>query len=408
MCLRLKALLIIWKCDRIFEASTGSGNLPSSVNNVCERERNVNFWAYAYRLVRDVLRKNGDIGLIASALLGSMLLVIINGHTAEASPTPNPASEKPGAVAPAVSPALETSNRQPQTIPDQDTVARLQIYLDQNGFGPGKIDGRWSNFVQVALRRYHSSQGQPPTDEIDGNIREQLQKISPAYISYKIVPDDLRWVGAVPLQPAAMAKFKKIIYRSMLDFVAERFHTDAEFLRRLNPGRNLKALKPGKDVRVPNIQPFQIETVQAVPDLPSRPEFSQRRIKIDTKVRSLDLVDGTRILSSFPITPGSKALPAPIGTWNIVKVTTMPIFRWDKAMLMHGRRSDEYHTIPPGPRNPVGVVWIGLNKKGIGIHGTDHPETIGRASSHGCIRLANWDAIRLVNQVTTGMIVEIF
>ena len=91
-----------------------------------------------------------------------------------------------------------------------------------------------------------------------------------------------------------------------------------------------------------------------------------------------------------------------------MKVTTMPIFRWDEAMLNHGRRSSHFYAIPPGPRNPVGIVWIGLNKKGIGIHGTDNPDTIGRSGSHGCIRLANWDAARVVNQVTVGMTVEIY
>ena len=113
-------------------------------------------------------------------------------------------------------------------------------------------------------------------------------------------------------------------------------------------------------------------------------------------------------MASFPITPGSQRLPAPVGTWKIVKVTILPNFRWDEAMLQHGRRGRDYYLIPPGPRNLVGVVWIGLNKKGIGIHGTDNPDTIGRSASHGCIRLANWDAIRLANQVTTGMMVEIF
>ena len=120
----------------------------------------------------------------------------------------------------------------------------------------------------------------------------------------------------------------------------------------------------------------------------------------------LDLVEANRVIASFPITPGSKSLPAPIGTWKVVKVTILPIFRWDEAMLKHGRRSANFYTIPPGPRNPVGIVWIGVNKKGIGIHGTDSPDTIGRSASHGCIRLANWDAARVVHQVTVGMTVE--
>jgi lipoprotein-anchoring transpeptidase ErfK/SrfK len=63
--------------------------------------------------------------------------------------------------------------------------------------------------------------------------------------------------------------------------------------------------------------------------------------------------------------------------------------------------------LPPGPNSPVGVIWCGLNKSGIGLHGTADPETIGRAQSAGCIRLANWDAIRLPNFISPGSSVEI-
>ncbi len=205
-----------------------------------------------------------------------------------------------------------------------------------------------------------------------------------------------------------MARMKKILYRSALDYISERYHADPAFIRILNPGKNLNDLKKGSTVLVPDVQPFQIETVRPEPDLPPRPEFAQRMIRVDTKSRMLDLVDADRVIASFPITPGSKSLPAPIGTWKVVKITTMPVFRWDEAMLNHGRRSGHFHIIPPGPRNPVGVVWIGLSKKGIGIHGTDSPDAIGRSASHGCIRLSNWDAVRLVHQITAGMTAEIF
>ena len=56
--------------------------------------------------------------------------------------------------------------------------------------------------------------------------------------------------------------------------------------------------------------------------------------------------------------------------------------------------------LPPGPRNPVGVMWIALNKKGIGIHGTNDPASIGRA--HGCIRLTNWDVVQLATKIKAG------
>jgi len=264
----------------------------------------------------------------------------------------------------------------PPAVEDQDTVTRLQIYLDEHSFGPGKIDGRWGDFVGKALQRFQAANGQQPSGQIDAALRQELQKISPIYSSYKLTAGDLHWVGKVPAKPTQMAHLKKILYRSALDFVSERYHADPAFIRKLNPGQNLNNLKIGSTIRVPNVQPFQIESIQPVPDLPPRPEFAQRIIKVDTKNRMLDLVDANRVVASFPITPGSKSLPAPIGTWKIVKVTTMPVFRWDEAMLKHGRRSGNYYTIPPGPRNPVGIVWIGLNKKGIGIHGTDSPDTM--------------------------------
>jgi lipoprotein-anchoring transpeptidase ErfK/SrfK len=295
-----------------------------------------------------------------------------------------------------------------QPLPDQDTVTRLQIFLDEHSFSPGKIDGHWGEFLGKALQRFQAAQGQQPSGQFDPALQQELEKITPVYTTCTLTDGDLHWVGKVPSQPAGMAHLKKILYRSALDYVAERYHADPTFIQQLNSGHNLNELKKGSTVQVPNVEPFRIETIQPVPDLPPRPDFAQRFIRIDTRGRMLDLVEANRVIASYPITPGSKSLPAPIGTWKVVKVTAMPIFRWDEAMLKHGRRSSDFYTIAPGPRNPVGIVWIGLNKKGIGIHGTDSPDTIGRSASHGCIRLANWDAARLVNQVTVGMKVEIY
>ena len=292
---------------------------------------------------------------------------------------------------------------------DLDKLIRLEIFLDAHSFGPGKIDGRAGEFVGLALSRYQMAQGKDPQPgQVDPDLQEELKKLEPVYIGYTFTQADRDWIGRVPRQPAALAKMKKALYQSPLDFVAERFHSDQSLIRKLNPKIKFDQLKPGTVIQVPNVPPFQIETINPVPDVPPHPEFSQRTIKVDTKARMLDLNDGDRLLAAFPITPGSQRLPAPIGSWKIVKVTILPNFRWDEAMLQHGRRSGNYYLIPPGPRNLVGIVWIGLNKNGIGIHGTDNPETIGRSASHGCIRLANWDAIRLAGEVTTGMAVKIF
>ncbi|HEX4200631.1 MAG TPA: L,D-transpeptidase, partial [Chthoniobacterales bacterium] len=200
---------------------------------------------------------------------------------------------------------------------------------------------------------------------------------------------------------------KSMPYPSVADFVAERFHTNVPFLTKLNRGQKLDKLHPGDTVQVPNVSPLDISGLKEADDVPPRPELKTRSVQIDTKTKVLAIMEGDKLLAAFPITPGSKQLPAPIGTWQIVKIATLPWFRWDKAMLMHGKRSGDFHNIPPGPRNEVGLVWIGLNKKGIGIHGTNNPDSIGRSASHGCIRLANWDAVRVLNSVTQGVTVTI-
>src|SRR5258708_18352910 len=361
------------------------------------------------------------IGTFFFLALAPLITALLGGpgiptESAAAGPRPSvsPAPE------PSSSPGSEPTGQHARTPPANgapipvnaltpDMLTRLEIFLDSHSFGPGKIDGKPGQFVGLALNRYQVAQAKDTQQgELDTELQQELQRVDPPYIGYTFTEADQGWIGRIPARPAALARVKKAIYRSPLDFIAERVHSDPHFIKKLNPKIKFDQLKPGTVIQVPNVQPFQVETINPVPDVPSRPEFARRIIKVDTKARLLDLKDGDRLLASFPITPGSQRLPAPVVTWKIVKVTILPNFRWDEAMLQHGRRSRDYYLIPLGPGNLVGVVWIGLNKKGIGIHGTDNPDTIGRSASHGCIRLANWDAIRLANEVTTGMMVEIF
>jgi lipoprotein-anchoring transpeptidase ErfK/SrfK len=330
-------------------------------------------------------------------------------------PTPTPDLRFPSnPIAPSTPAPQESSSSNEPAVPRaepvsaQEVLTRLQIFLDQRSFGPGKIDGRWGEFTAKALVRYQIANGQPPTGQIDTAMQQALSKIFPIYTDYTLTADDLQKVGDVPSKPSEQAKKKAMLYRSAGEFLGERFHADPDFIAKLNKDKKLDSLKPGDVVRVPNVPEFKIEDVKEVGHIPVRAEFSKRVIKIDTRYRMLDVYDGDKIVCSYPITPGSTRLPAPIGTWKIVGIATLPWFRWDEAMLEHGFRSDNYFNIPPGPRNPVGILWMGLNKRGIGIHGTNSPNTIGRAASHGCIRLANWDAARVVNQVTEGMTVQIY
>jgi lipoprotein-anchoring transpeptidase ErfK/SrfK len=116
----------------------------------------------------------------------------------------------------------------------------------------------------------------------------------------------------------------------------------------------------------------------------------------------LSVFEGDKLIAAFPVTIGSGRTESPVGEWKVRGVAKMPNFRYDKAMLNKGERSGDFHMLPPGPNNLVGVIWIQLNKKGIGLHGTSEPDSIGRSASHGCVRLANWDVVRLAAKVKAG------
>lgn len=286
-----------------------------------------------------------------------------------------------------------------------ESILRLQIFLDGRLFGPGKVDGRPGEFTTKALKRYQAANGLTPS-ELEGHTLD-LSSITELYTTYTIREEDLKFVGELPTKPALQSKKKYLPYDSLLEFLTERFHTSPELIEWLNQPAKMSALKPGDVVKVPNVQPFRLEELTPIPALPEVVEFKTRVIKIDTREKLLGLYEGDQMLASLPITPGSGHTATPPGTWRIVGITQMPTFRWDKSVLEYGVRSKEAYQLPIGPNNPVGVVWIGLSKPGIGIHGTNQAQTIGRSASHGCMRTANWDAIRLSKLVTKGMTVII-
>jgi lipoprotein-anchoring transpeptidase ErfK/SrfK len=290
---------------------------------------------------------------------------------------------------------------------ERDVTTRAQIFLDQQLFGPGKIDGRPGEFYKKALKRYQRAQGLPETGEVDANI--PLDTVFPVYTTYTIQEVDLKSIGDTPGKPSEQAKKKYLPYTSLLEFLTERYHCDPDFLAKINKGVKLNNLKVGDEVRVPNVEPFKIEELPKQGNLADRPEYKHRVIQINRADKMLELLDGEKLIASVPITPGSGSgsTQTPPGKWKILGIAAMPTFRWDEGVLNHGVRTENFHLLPSGPNNPVGVLWIGLNKPGIGIHGTNNPQTIGRAQSHGCMRVANWDVIRLSKMITKGMSVVI-
>ena len=307
--------------------------------------------------------------------------------------TPTPATTPPPRVYPVALPNY-----------DEETATRLQIFLDNNDFGPGKIDGRMGEFFRKALISYKHANAMPKTGAVD---QWMLDQVPVTYTTYTIREEDLKQVGDVPGGRTEQAKLKWLPYNSLLEFVAERFHAAEAYIQKLNPGKQWEHLQPGETLKVPNVLPFEVEKFTEG-KVPENPAFASRKIFVDTQEHLLEVFDHDQLVCVFPITPGSKTLPAPVGTWKILGANVWPWFRYDEGMLNYGVRTENYVNLPPGPNNLVGILWMGLNKPGIGIHGTNNPETIGRAASHGCIRLANWDAARVKDLVSVGNTVIIF
>ncbi len=287
---------------------------------------------------------------------------------------------------------------------DVDTITRVQIFLDESLFGPGKIDGGVGQFTRSAVAHYNFVFNLAP-DNWHQVIQNARKSVREPITEYTVTESDLSFVGDVPTEPEAQSKLKSLSYRSIVEMIAERFHTDEKFLGKLNPTVRWASVKAGSVVRVPNVTPFRIE------DIPKHKQFekdallSKRLVIVDTKQRLAAIWEDEKLVAMFPITPGQEKF-IHRGEWTINIMVTTPDFRWDSQMLHEGKRSDTYYQLPPGPNSPIGIFWAGINKSGIGLHGTNSPHTIGRSESAGCIRFANWDAIRLSQLVRPGATVE--
>jgi lipoprotein-anchoring transpeptidase ErfK/SrfK len=347
-------------------------------------------------------------------------------HTVAANSAPATASHSPTDSAP----LLETPPADPLSVkPTGDDALRLQIFLDQSNFGPGIVDGKPGRFTELAVRSWNEVNGHPVDDWVAVNTA--ARKAVPNPYAVALVPDCVKdWVDPdLPTKVSLQAKKKRMSYRSVVEFMAERYHCDEAYLVSLNGSSKMNNLKARDSIKVPNINPFCIENIAGM-KYPAVPELSQRHVVVDTKINQARIFESappalvvsepgaepskpvTRanrgLIASFPITPGEPKF-IKYGTWELRGMVEFPNWRYDQKLLDTGKRGSDSEAleIPPGPNSPVGVIWNGLSKPGIGMHGTGTPETIGRARSHGCIRLANWDAIRLPTLIRPGATVEI-
>lgn len=307
--------------------------------------------------------------------------------------------------------------------PTGDDAVRLQIFLDQANFGPGIIDGRIGRFSELAVESWNEFHGHPIASW--SAVNEAARNAVPNPFATAVVPDSVKnWVNAnLSYKKAEQAKAIQMSYRSAGEYMSERYHTDVPYLIALNSKSKIYNLGARDSIIVPNVKAFEIEKLSGVA-FKEDEALSQRHAVIDTKLNQVRIYEANlralvvadpdaparvanqSLIAAFPITPGKPQFIR-YGKWEMKNAVELPVWRYDQQLLDTGKRSNDSMNIPGGPNNPVGVLWCGLSKPGIGMHGTSDPETIGRSRSSGCIRLANWDIVRIPGLLRPGCSVEI-
>ncbi|SEL20234.1 L,D-transpeptidase family protein [Acinetobacter sp. DSM 11652] len=273
--------------------------------------------------------------------------------------------------------------------------ARAHVMLNNSHASPGAIDGTSGKNTLKAIASFQQMNGLKATGVLTKETWDALvarQAGKPAYVEYTITEADLKgpYAASIPHDYALQAKMKGLYYTRVSEMLAEKFHMDEEFLKKLNPKATFK--KAGEKLIVTNIRnelPENIHLIVAHKGAKQLYLFNQQN----------------QMVGSFPATIGSADTPSPTGTYKITGVAKNPWYSYSPSNFVQGKNLKPL-SLPPGPNGPVGNIWIGLSKKSFGIHGTPNPSSISKTASHGCIRLTNWDANDLGNKVRSGVTVK--
>ena len=269
-----------------------------------------------------------------------------------------------------------------------------QIALARAGFSSGPIDGVGGPQSAAALRAFQESHDLPATGALDAATRARLALTSAALTQLVLSPEDLTRLQ--PLAPTWVGKSQQtaLDYETVLELVAERTHASPNLIRRLNPDVNWA--EPAADTPL---------VVPAIPRLPKTKKAA--RVIIQLAAHTLEIFDADGgVIAHFPVSIASRVEKRPVGELHVTVVVRDPDYTFNPEVFPESEEARSLGRkliLPPGPNNPVGLAWIGLDLPGYGIHGTPKPEQVGRTESHGCFRLANWDALTFLDLVWTGL-----
>lgn len=271
-----------------------------------------------------------------------------------------------------------------------------QIALSRLGISSGSLDGvngSQTRAALAALAAFQRTAGLSATGGLDAPTQNALTMDSPPLTTYTVASNDLARLQ--PLSKTWLGKSQQtaLDYETILELVAEKGHASPNLIRRLNPNVNWTNVAVGTEVQIP--------AVEYPP--PAKAAFAIIRLG----EKHLQIFDvRTNLLAHFPCSIAARVEKRPAGELQVTAIAPNPNYTFDPEVFPESEEARQIKTkliLPPGPNNPVGTAWISLNKPGYGMHGTPGPEQVGRTESHGCFRLANWNAEYLVNLVWVGM-----
>jgi lipoprotein-anchoring transpeptidase ErfK/SrfK len=269
-------------------------------------------------------------------------------------------------------------------VSDRLALAAFQIALDNAGFSPGIIDGHSGSKTSQAVKLAEEAGViiEPPTEPW------QLWEVPSGFqTNLTLVPTSWRVKASMPA----------LNHETPLEKIAERFHLSQDFLQLLNSKISDWNQVEGISLKVPILSPAKL------------PKADYLSVSLGSKVIIAFDADN-HPLASFPCSIAAKKEKRPVGSLQVVALAKNPDYLFDPIVFPEVPEAATMKSklmIPPGPNNPVGEMWIGLNLKGYGIHGTPFPEDIGKTESHGCFRLTNWDAKRLGTMLRIGTPIHI-
>ena len=273
-------------------------------------------------------------------------------------------------------------------------VFEAQLALARLGISSGSLDGHIGPQTRVALSAFQQKERMPVTGELDAATKARLLLAAPPYTAYVVTTNDLARLQPLSRTWLGKSQQSALDYETILELVAEKGHAHPNLIRQLNRAVNWTNLAAGTTVQLPDVAYSN-----------ASPKAAFATISLAGKV--LEAFDAnTNLLAHFPCSIAQQVEKRPVGELHVAVIAPNPNYTFDPDVFPESAEARQIKTkliLPPGPNNPVGVAWIGLDKPGYGIHGTPSPEQVGRTESHGCFRLANWNAEYLVKLVWVGM-----